>query len=917
MLLRRLALALCVLALGTPAFAQSPTGRVNGRVLDAIQGQPLPGVTVSVVGTPTVVYTDVDGRYALTLPLGRQQIKLTMPSFDERTIDVDVVANLIKEVDATLALAGFSEEITVTGQSADAQTSSMAAQLLERRRANAVTDNLGSQEMKANADSNAANALARVTGLSVVGNQHVFVRGLGERYSNTTLNGSTLPSTEPERKVVSLDMFPAGQLDSVTVVKTYTPDRSAEFAGGLVEIVPSRLPSRPEANFSYSFGGNSQAWGKDVPDHTSGGRDWLGLTNNDLALPAGVPNRRVTRGGIFTPELGLSQAELKQIGDAFPNEWTPETVSGKPYQGFSGSFGNRWGAFGLSVGLTQSVKQDFQQEDQVYYRTDNAGTLTPFSTYDYEVGAATGSLSSLVNVGYALNASHRLNFQSFTSDKGRRETRTFSGFNDDSSMYLQNARLLYLQENLRSFQFGGDHYFQSASNSRLDWRASYARSSRDEPDIRETLYEATDVAGPYFLADESQSGLRMFNDLSEKSWDFALNWSTAFVGPKGLPIQVKFGPAVSRRERDFSSRRFRFVPIDVVRFDLTPSPEALYSSANIGPVFELREETRATDFYSAEQRVAAGYGMVDVALTSRARLIAGGRVENFRQTVDTQDLFAVDLGDTPELIRGEIKQTDVFPTVNFVQDLGGNKNLRVGFSQTVNRPEFRELAPFEFTDIVGGRATVGNPDLQRSLIRNVDARWEWFPGATEVVAASVFFKSFDKPIERFVEPTAQLRTSYTNAKSARNIGIELEARKQVHDHVTVGANYTFVDSSITLESSQTNVLTSLERPLAGTSKQVFNGVFEVFNDRASARLLVNYTGERIADVGSLGLPDILEDGRPTVDFVVSARLHPRFNVRFLAENLGNRAVRFSQGGLTQREFTLGRVIQFQFGIIGF
>jgi outer membrane receptor protein involved in Fe transport len=276
-----------------------------------------------------------------------------------------------------------------------------------------------------------------------------------------------------------------------------------------------------------------------------------------------------------------------------------------------------------------------------------------------------------------------------------------------------------------------------------------------------------------------------------------------------------------------------------------------------------------------------------------------------------------DFEDTLDTIRGEIEETDIFPALNVVHDLGGNQNLRLGFSQTVNRPEFRELTPFEFTDIVGGRAVVGNPDLERSLIQNYDARWEWFPSGIEVVAASVFFKHFDQPIERFVEPTAQLRTSYTNADSARNLGLELEGRRRVSDHIVVGANYTFVDSSITLAPAQTNVLTTLERPLSGTSKHLFNGMVELANDVLSARFLANYFGDRIVDVGSLGLPDILEEGRPTFDFVLSARLNPRLNLRFQAENLGDQEIRYIQGGLTQREFTLGRTFQFSIGFIGF
>jgi hypothetical protein len=915
MLFRRAALALFALCLGSAALAaQTPTGKLTGRVLDSIQGLPMPGVSVAVVGTPTVAVTDVDGRYRLDLPLGKHQIKVTLAGFEERLLDVELTSPTIKDIDVTLALSGYSETITVAGTSVDAETSSLAAQLSERRRANTILDNLGSAEMKANADSSAAAALSRVTGLSVVNHQSVFVRGLGERYSNTTLNGATLPSTEPERKVVSLDMFPSGLLDSVSIVKSYTPDRSAEFAGGLVEISPSRMTSRPMANVAYSFGGNSQSWGQSILDHSAGSRDWLGLSNSSRGLPAGIPDRRVIRGGIFTPEIGVLPADLERFGEAFVNEWTPSIADGKPHQGFSASLGNRWGKFGISAGVNQSYKQEYVEETQVYYSQGETG-LTPFSTYDYNVGSTTGTFAGIVNAGYAINANNRVSFQGFSTDKGRRETRTFEGFNDDIARNIRNSRLLWTEENLRSAQFSGDHFFQGLANSRLDWRGSYARSNRDEPDARETLYQ--EISGVYRLADESQSGLRMFNDLDETSLDVAASWSTAFAGPRALPAMLKFGTSFTNRDRDFSHRRFRFIPINIVRFDLSGAPESIFTPENIGPRFELREETRSTDFYQAEQRVGAGFGMLDLSLTSRSRLIAGVRVEHFRQTVDTFDLFDADLDEEVQTIRGEIEETDLFPSVNFVQDLGGNRNLRFGVSQTVNRPEFRELAPFEFTDIVGGRAVVGNPDLERSLIRNVDARFEWFPSSLEVIAASVFFKHFDQPIERFVEPTAQLRTSFTNAKSARNFGVELEARKRVSSAFSVGGNYTFVDSSITLQDFQTNVLTSLERPLSGTSRHVANAMVEGYVAPVTARVLVNYFGDRIVDVGSLGLPDILEEGRTTVDLVVSSRLGQRFSVRFSAENLGNRPVRFLQGPETHREFTLGRTFAVQFGVIGF
>jgi len=867
-----------------------------------------------VVGTPQTTVTDLDGRYTLNLPLGKHQVKVSLSGFAERVISVDLSTSAAQTLDVTLALAGFSEAVTVTGQATNEATSSSAAtQLLERRRATTINDNMGGQEMKANADGNAASALQRVTGLSVVDSQFVFVRGLGERYSNTTLSGAVLPSTEPDRKVVALDMFPSSLMDNVQVVKSFTPDRSAEFAGGLIEINMSKLPSRPTFDVSYSLGGNSLVWGKTVLDHQSGDRDYLGLKNSDRALPSLFPATRLVRGGIYTPEVGELPADLKRYAESLPNSWSPESVDGRANQGFSMAFGNRWGKLGVSASLNQSYTSDYREEEQVYYATDG-DVLTPFSTYDYRAGSTTGALSGLLNLGYQMSANHRLAFQGFSTNRGKRETRTFEGFNDDAARNLRNSRLLWLEEELRSGQLTGEHFFPSVSNSRVDWRATVSRSQRNEPDIRETLYQQ--IGTTYVLADESQSGLRMFNELEEDATEVAGNWSTVFAGRQGLPTMLKFGTSYSQREREFDSRRFRFIPLNVVRFDLTQSPEDIFTSANIGTRYELREETRATDSYDAEQTVLAGYAMLDLSLSARLRLVGGARVENFKQTVNTFDLFGSDVFGSQEVITGEIETTDFFPALNLVYATTQNQNLRLSFSQTVNRPEFRELAPFEFTDIVGGRAVIGNPDLERSLIQNYDARYEWFGDAEEVVSAGVFFKRFDSPIERFVEPTAQLRTSFTNAKSARNFGIELEARKRLTDVLLIGGNYTFVDSKIELESFQTNVLTSLERALSGTSKHIFNGMVEARLPIFTARLLFNSFSERIAEVGSLGLPDIFEEGRQTVDLALSRRLG-KFNVRFSAENLTDTEVRFLQGPQTHRVFKMGRTLAFQIGFSAF
>ena len=446
--------------------------------------------------------------------------------------------------------------------------------------------------------------------------------------------------------------------------------------------------------------------------------------------------------------------------------------------------------------------------------------------------------------------------------------------------------------------------------------------ARDEPDLRETLYQAPFRAGtfepnlttPPVLADESQSGFRMFNNLDDETIDGSVNWST-FSSAASRPTQYKFGVNYVDRSRDFQSRRFRFIPIVLTKdgaptVSQTLQPEELYTSNNVGSAFRFNEETRPVDAYTGEQTTASLYGMVDIALSARTRVNGGARVERFDQTVTTFDPFGLFV----RTIEANLKNTDVFPALNLVQSFAGNQNLRLSYSTTVNRPEFRERAAFEFTDVVGSRATRGNPELQRALIQNVDARWEMFPGGRSILATSVFFKRFDKPIERVVIAGAQPISTFQNSDSARNFGVELEAAYDLGQGFFVNANYTFVDSKITLLPEQRSVQTSLERALAGQSKNLFNVTAEYALQGFSARVLVNYVGDRISDVGANQAPDIVEQGRETVDLVLTQRLGRRFSVRISGENLTDSEYLFTQGTATQRTFKFGRTFGVSVGL---
>ena len=901
-----------------PATAPGPRARVrvSGRVLDQQHAIPLPGVPVEVVGASDVVYTDVDGRYVLELPAGPHTLRVTMGGYQERTVAVQAEAGTSVTADVGLSMAGFSEQVTVAADVTDANSATAEAQLLERKRSAVVSDNIGADEMKANNDSNAAAGLSRVTGLSVVGDGYVFVRGLGERYSSTTLGGVSLPTTEPERRVVSLDLFPAGLIDHVKVAKTYSPDQSAEFAGGLVQIEPLKFPSRPVLDLSLGFGLNDQTTGRNVIGYAGGGTDWWGFGKGARALPSVIPNTRVIRGaGRFTPDVGFTQPQLERFGESFSNTWSVTGRSGDPNQSFGAVFGQRFGKLGVVASYSQHYREQYNTDTQVTYVIGQDDQLENFVDYAFEYATRRATTGVVANLAYQFSPTHRLSVENFLTNNGEDEARRYTGFNGEAGRFQRAQRLFWTEERITSNNLSGDHFLAGLGNSRIDWRVGYGRGNRDEPDLRETIYQAINPATPYEFADLSQSGFRMFNRLDDTTIDGQVNWSfLSQIG--GRALQVRTGVAFLDRERDFQSRRFRLVPLNLVGLPLTAAPETLFTPQNIGPDgFELKEETRTTDFYDATQQVAAGYGMVDLALSSRLRLIGGVRVEHFQQEVNTRDLFSLSFA--PEVIQARLDDTNLFPSANLVYAVTPQSNLRVGVSQTANRPEFRELAPFEFTDVVGGRASVGNPNLQQALIRNVDVRYEIFPRAEEVVAASVFYKDFDSPIERILEPTANIRTSYTNADRARNVGIELEARKRLASWFYAGANYSFIDSTVTLSPAAAQVQTSLDRPLAGQSKHLVNVMAEGRFGESSLRVLWNVVGDRITDVGASGLPDIYQEGRSQLDLVYAQRIFRRLTLRLSADNLTNDPYEFTQGDLRQRYFELGRTFSVNFGFSAF
>ncbi len=889
----------------------SSTGAVAGVILDGQSGRPIQQAVVSVVGQDDRrVLTDLEGQYRMPLPTGTYQLRIEAQSYLPMVLEGVVVrAREVSRVSSVLSSSANSTTVDVVAKvNADAATAESV--LVERKLSEVVSDAVSGPELRAGTASDAAGALAEVPGISVVGNQFVYVRGLGERYSATTLNNALLATTEPEKRVVPLDLFPVQLIDQIRVLKTYSPDLPGEFSGALVQIETVQFPARRTLEIKQKAGFNTRTTGKRWLSSPGGGRDWTGFDDGARSLPSIIPSeKRVLRGNYTT-------AEMQAFGRAFAPNWDLVQVeSARPNQSYSIVAGNTFGKLGVVGALTYANALQTANEVRNFYTPPTLRSPRPvlYAGYNYDSYVNGIRLGGVLNAAYQLTPANRISLKNFLSRDTDDETRFFEGYSEDYGNTIRNTRARWVERQIFSSQLEGKHMIAALGNSTLGWQMSFSGANRDEPDLRESLYRKYDEVSPvFYLTTDAQSAFRMFNYLDDQIYQPHLYVKIPFfrgsVG--GL---VKTGVSYTHRNRDFSSRRFRFNPVNISGIDTGRSAGEILVPENIRPNgYELREDTRSTDTYKARHEVQAAYGMLDLSFGSKWRVIAGVRVERSRQRVDTFDNFVPELAQ----VNARLEDTDPLPALNVIYALTPRQNLRFGYSRTVSRPDFRELSPFDFTDLTGGRSVIGNANLGRARIENFDGRWEWFPGADQLLAFSFFYKKFKDPIEQTVQATSNLRTSFANAQQANNYGGEVEFRRNLGflgprlRQFSLASNFTFVDSEVALAPAQFLTATSAVRPLAGQSRYIFNMAAEWNRPRwrSNSRLMANSVSRRISDVGTFGLPDIYEERNVYLDFVYtfSPREDGKYQIKFSADNLLDNTVRFTQGGEIFRGFQPGR-----------
>ena len=879
---------------------------IYGQVSDAQTKETLIEATVKVVaGAQTSALTDVDGNYRLALPPGKYDLRVFYDVYEGRRITgVVVEQGKATKLDVQLSAdAGAVQEVVVEAR---ADRRAEGALLQERKKAAVVSDAISSQEIARTPDSSASDAVKRVVSATVVDGRFLLLRGLGGRYSVTLLNGALLPSPEPDEPSVPLDIFPTNLLANLNVVKSYTPDLPGTFGGGALLIETNSYPSKFELKPRITLAGNSETNFRQRNTQPGSFVELFGFPGADRRLPGKVPT-----------DGPLQSSQSVEAGRSFSDIWSARRQSSLPAVGLGASMGDtlRFGnqRLGYLASVNYGRRENVQLADTQDMYEESPGVYQSMDPARTELGSDTVSLNGLLNASYQFSRDNELTLFSLYTRGTESRTQTVAGFSQNDESDFEGTRLQFVSRALSFNQLRGFHRLSILNEAELDWQANYSRVDRSEPDTRDTTYYVRE--GVRYFRDQSGSGDRFFADLAEQSTGATVNLTIPLPG-----VKLKVGGLGQLSFRNFNSRRFRF---DYLSGSGNPNavqlpPEELFSADYIGRNVRVYEDTRLEDGYDARLGIYSGYALADAQPLEKLRLVGGLRYELSQQTLTAKSRYNTT---SARAKVGNNNYSDLLPSANAIYALAPDINLRAGYSYTLARPTFRELAPFSFYDFVRRRSMTGNENLVETRVHNGDLRAEWFAGENEVLAASLFAKHFDKPIERVIATVSGGDITFQNADAATAYGLELEARTSlgrltpVLSDFRVAGNLTLIRSQVILGAGAQGSATSTQRPLQGQSPYVvnINLGYERRESGTEVALLYNVYGERISEAGITPLPDVYERPFHRVDLAVSQKLGGNFNLKLTGSNLLNSSVVLRQGGLDLVKFRPGVAFSAQLG----
>lgn len=871
-------------------------GAIAGQVLEKDSGRPVPFPMLDIIGGTLGAQGDAEGRFRITgVPAGMHRLRARRLGYLPVTDSVRVADGETTTHDFTLGTAVTQLEATrVQGA---ANRGSEAGMMELQRSAAAVMDGMSSEAMARAPGANAAEAITRLTGISVVDRKFTVVRGLPERYNNTQLNGVDLPSPEPLRKIVPLDIFPSSLLESIVASKTATPDKPGDFAGGSVEIRTKEFPSRRVVQMNVSQDFNSLTTFNDVSYVPRTGIAMLGFSGSARRAPS-------------RPGSGASNDSFERFAESIRNVWTPKARSAPPGLGLGLSAGDRKGPLGYTVSLAYSTRIDYQPGRLYQFVADKEQGVA-------DRGFVARESQSVVDWGATANVSVQAGRSAKFGWKNlyTRNAEEYIALNDAFETHRGNERVRayqvrFVERELMQTQLTGDHTLGFLRNARFEWKATAARASRDEPDNRSATYVEDANTGVFAMQPANQTYL-WFRFLDDAVLTGHADLSTPIKLWGGREMLFKTGGMYRQKDRRFAADVFTYRPSSTPPsgsdvFSLPP--EQAFSPEHVGTfpnadIALARLDALALPYRSADD-LGAFYGMVDVSLFRWLRIVGGARAEHWM--LDVRPASGIAVLDSVTLRR----ERDVLGSVNLTLALTDRMNVRLAGYQTVGRPDPRELTNDYYTPVSGECGNQGNDQLRHTRINNADFRWEFYPDADELIAVSGFFKQFRLPVIEVVSlPQANLCIAYyVNAESATNTGGEVEIRKSlgwvpfVSDGVSANVNVTIVQTEALLGERFQNIKTQFQ----GQSPYVVNAglMYQSADDRITLSVLVNAFGDRITRYGATSLdaatgqvfqiPHVNERARVTLDAKLQARFRSRVSWSVSAKNLTNQAQRFYQ-----------------------
>jgi outer membrane receptor protein involved in Fe transport len=918
----RLAGALAIAALSLqPALAQEPAV-LQGRVLDGTTGEPLIGAQVQVGGTDLGSLTDVDGRYRISLTQGTWDLSVVYLGYSDKLVTgVEVAPGRANFQDITLQPAAVEAEGIQVVISAAEERGSVIGALAHQQRSTNVVNGISAEEIAHTPASSAADAVTRISSASLVDGRYVYVRGLGERYSQAQLDGSVLPSPEPEKRVLPLDIFPASMIESLFTIKSYTADLPGDFAGGLVDIQTKDIPDSRFLTFTTGVGYSTNLSEHDLPGYRGGGLDWLGFDDGTRGLPDGLPQR--------IPAT-VTPAELAQFHQQFEGDFRGSTEAPglddvNPSLGLS--FGDRLDWFGKDggylVGLSFSSSANARAQEE-FFPSQEEGRFQ----YDYDttIGLRESSLGAIGGWAIDPTPTSRLALKTIYTHSAEDEARFVTGpFDQSTTGFARISRFQFVERSLVSSKLTFEHKVGFLSDAKVAWDGSYALALRDEPDTRTTSFVASGPEDPRFFFNEAGNNSRFFSELTDHLGQAAVR-ITSQLGLFGQPAILDVGLRGGWRTREFAARRFAYEGAAPEVREL--SADELFTSANIAAGdIRFLETTEPNDAYDARELQSAAFASLGFGLTDRLRLTAGVRVEGNRTEVDS---FDPRTGSQLTALSADLSTVEPMPSLTLQWQPAEIHAVRAAVSRTIVRPQFRELAPFRYDSYQ--ESTLGNPFLENGSIVNADLRWSLFPSLGEIVSVGGFYKRFADPIEIVRIPTSGTNLGTPepyNAPMAKTYGVEIELRHDLgrwtpFDGLSVSANATVADSRVQQDEAvevylggtasagpeilTPEVFTNPERPLYGQSPYLLNVALSWSHGATDAVLLYNGVGERLAEVGTNGYDDIFEQARHTLDATVEQAVMGGVRLKLGLKNLTDAPYELRLGDDTTRKYEVGREV---------